>query len=103
MNNHHLPITNEDLVNIMYKLAFFKMKGEKYYGRNTRLIVLVVLSTRPEAVKIAPLIHKMYQYDEIKTIVSVISEPNQMMYPLLDQFQIRPDYNFNIMSTDNLY
>lgn len=65
----------------------------------TRLIVLIVLSTLPEALKLAPLIRKLYQYDEIRTIVGVISESNQMLYPLLDQFQIRPDYNFNIMST----
>lgn len=59
--------------------------------------VMLVFGTRPEAIKMAPLVKKMQTYDELKVIVCVTGQHREMLDQVLDIFDIQPDYDLNIM------
>ena len=60
--------------------------------------VLTVFGTRPEAIKMAPLVLELKKHpDEIQTIVTVTAQHRQMLDQVLDTFKITPDYDLNIM------
>lgn len=59
--------------------------------------VMVVFGTRPEAIKMCPLIKEFYQREDIKAIVCVTGQHKDMLEQVLDAFQIIPDYNLGIM------
>lgn len=60
--------------------------------------VMLVFGTRPEAIKMAPLV-KAFQKDadQFETIVCVTGQHRQMLDQVLELFEIRPDYDLNIM------
>ena len=60
--------------------------------------VMLVFGTRPEAIKMAPLV-KAFQADteHFKTIVCVTGQHRQMLDQVLNLFEIKPDYDLNIM------
>lgn len=60
--------------------------------------VMLVFGTRPEAIKMAPLIKVLQKKpDEFKTIVCVTGQHREMLDQVLDLFEITPDYDLNIM------
>lgn len=60
--------------------------------------ILTVFGTRPEAIKMAPLVKALQQAgDDIRVQVCVTAQHRQMLDQVLDIFQIRPDYDLNIM------
>ena len=60
--------------------------------------VMLVFGTRPEAIKMAPLVKAFEQYTEdFKTIVCVTGQHRQMLDQVLGLFEIVPDYDLNIM------
>lgn len=60
--------------------------------------ILLVFGTRPEAIKMAPLVHEFKKYSEdFQTIVCVTGQHREMLDQVLDLFQIVPDYDLNIM------
>lgn len=58
--------------------------------------VLTVFGTRPEAIKMAPIVKTMEQYEEIENIVCVTAQHRQMLDQVLNLFDIKPDYDLNI-------
>lgn len=59
---------------------------------------MLVFGTRPEAIKMAPLIKKFQKYpEEFRAIVCVTGQHRQMLDQVLDLFEIVPDYDLNIM------
>ncbi|MBI2471667.1 MAG: UDP-N-acetylglucosamine 2-epimerase (non-hydrolyzing) [Planctomycetes bacterium] len=63
--------------------------------------VMSVFGTRPEAVKLAPVIKELQQHSEVlKSIVVVTAQHRQMLDSVLDVFSIKPDYDMNIMSAN---
>ncbi len=58
--------------------------------------VLVVFGTRPEAVKMAPLIKELQKENEIDTKVCVTGQHREMLDQMLKIFEIVPDYDLNI-------
>lgn len=60
--------------------------------------VMLVFGTRPEAIKMAPLV-KAFQSekDKFETIVAVTGQHREMLDQVLDLFEITPDYDLNIM------
>ena len=63
--------------------------------------VLIVFGTRPEAIKMAPLVHEFKKYPgAFNTIVCVTGQHRQMLDQVLKLFQIKPDYDLNIMKSD---
>ena len=60
--------------------------------------IMLVFGTRPEAIKMAPLVKEFQKYpDKFQTIVCVTGQHRQMLDQVLDIFDIKPDYDHNIM------
>lgn len=60
--------------------------------------IMLVFGTRPEAIKMAPLVKEFQKYpDKFQTIVCVTGQHRQMLDQVLDIFDIKPDYDLNIM------
>lgn len=59
--------------------------------------VLTVFGTRPEAIKMAPLIHALKADDRFHCEVCITSQHREMLDQVLELFDIRPDYDLNIM------
>ncbi len=60
--------------------------------------VMLVFGTRPEAIKMAPLVKELQSRpSEFKTIVTVTGQHRQMLDQVLEIFDIKPDYDLNIM------
>jgi len=60
--------------------------------------VLLVFGTRPEAIKMAPLVDEFKQHDDcFETLVCVTGQHRELLDQVLDLFQIVPDYDLNIM------
>lgn len=62
-----------------------------------RIKVMTVFGTRPEAIKMAPLVCELEKRPEIESICCVTAQHRQMLDSVLEIFQIRPDYDLNIM------
>lgn len=62
-----------------------------------KIKVMTVFGTRPETIKMAPLVKELQSRDEIETIVCVTAQHRQMLDMVLDAFQIVPDYDLDIM------
>lgn len=59
---------------------------------------MTIFGTRPEAIKMAPLVLELQKYPEsIEPIVVVTAQHRQMLDQVLDLFQIKPNYDLNIM------
>ncbi len=59
--------------------------------------IMLVFGTRPEAIKMCPLIIELKKRKEIKTVVCVTAQHRQMLDQVLKTFDIVPDYDLNIM------
>ena len=60
--------------------------------------IMLVFGTRPEAIKMAPLVKKFQeQSDRIETVVCVTGQHRQMLDQVLELFEIKPDFDLNIM------
>lgn len=59
--------------------------------------VMTVFGTRPEAIKMAPLVKELEKCDKIRSIVAVTAQHRQMLDQVLEIFDIKPDYDLNIM------
>ena len=59
--------------------------------------VLTVFGTRPEAIKIAPVITALSNLPHIDSRVCVTAQHRQMLDQVLELFEIKPDYDLNIM------
>jgi UDP-N-acetylglucosamine 2-epimerase (non-hydrolysing) len=65
---------------------------------NETLKVLVVFGTRPEAIKLAPVIRELWKYsDRIVCKICVTAQHRQMLDQVLRLFEITPDYDLNVM------
>ncbi len=59
--------------------------------------VMTIFGTRPEAIKMAPLVKELENRKEIKSIVCVTAQHREMLDQVLNIFKIKPDYDLNIM------
>ncbi|PEC51956.1 UDP-N-acetylglucosamine 2-epimerase (non-hydrolyzing) [Bacillus sp. AFS077874] len=60
--------------------------------------VMTIFGTRPEAIKMAPLVLELAKHpDQIESIVTVTAQHRQMLDQVLEIFEITPDYDLNIM------
>lgn len=67
-------------------------------GRTRPLRVATVFGTRPEAIKMAPVVTELKKYpDEFETVVVVTAQHRQMLDQVLELFRIKPDHDLNIM------
>ena len=59
--------------------------------------IMLVFGTRPEAIKMCPLVNELKTRDDIKTVVCVTGQHRQMLDMVLDTFKVIPDYDLSIM------
>lgn len=59
--------------------------------------VMLVFGTRPEAIKMCPLVNELKTRDNVQTIVCVTGQHRQMLDQVLEAFQVVPDYDLSIM------
>lgn len=59
--------------------------------------VMLVFGTRPEAIKMCPLVNELKSREGLKTVVCVTGQHRQMLDQVLDAFQVTPDYDLSIM------
>lgn len=59
--------------------------------------VMSVFGTRPEAIKMAPLVKKLNETEGIESILCVTAQHREMLDQVLDLFHLTPDYDLNIM------
>lgn len=59
--------------------------------------VMLVFGTRPEAIKMCPLVNELKTREAIKTVVCVTGQHRQMLDQVLEAFQVAPDYDLSIM------
>lgn len=62
-----------------------------------KIKVMSVFGTRPEAIKMAPLVKELEKRKEIESIVAVTAQHREMLDQVLETFSIKPDYDLNIM------
>ena len=62
-----------------------------------KIKVMTVFGTRPEAIKMAPLVLKLKQDERFEEVTVVSAQHREMLDQVLDIFKIKPDYDFNIM------
>ena len=62
-----------------------------------KIKVMTIFGTRPEAIKMAPLVKELELREEIESIVCVTAQHRQMLDQVLHTFNIEPDYDLNIM------
>src|SRR3972149_4678207 len=62
------------------------------------LTVLSIFGTRPEAIKMAPVIRELERHpDRIRSVVCVTAQHGEMLDQMLELFKIKPDYDLNLM------
>ena len=59
--------------------------------------IMLIFGTRPEAIKICPLIQELRRRPSLRTVVCVTAQHRQMLDQVLEAFRIVPDYDLNIM------
>lgn len=64
-----------------------------------QLKVMTVFGTRPEAIKMCPLVLELEKHENIKSVVCVTAQHRQMLDQVLEIFGVTPDYDLDIMKT----
>ncbi|NKF08514.1 UDP-N-acetylglucosamine 2-epimerase (non-hydrolyzing) [Clostridium gasigenes] len=62
-----------------------------------KIKVMAIFGTRPEAIKMAPLVKELESREEIENVVCVTAQHREMLDQVLNTFSITPDYDLNIM------
>src|SRR6185503_10606551 len=65
---------------------------------DSQMIVLNIIGTRPEAIKMAPVIRELERYtDSVRSLVCVTGQHRELVAPVLALFAIEPDYELSVM------
>ena len=62
-----------------------------------KIKVMTVFGTRPEAIKMAPLVHALEQNENTESIVCVTAQHREMLDQVLKAFDVRPDHDLHVM------
>ena len=62
-----------------------------------KLKVMTIFGTRPEAIKMAPLVKELERRPEIESLCCVTAQHRQMLDTVLDIFRIKPQFDLYIM------
>ena len=63
----------------------------------SKIKVMSIFGTRPEAIKMAPLVKELEKREEIESVVCVTAQHREMLDQVLETFEIKPDYDLNVM------
>lgn len=79
------------------KKNMIKTKEVREVLNKEKIKVMVVFGTRPEAIKMCPLVLKLREHEKIETVVCVTAQHRQMLDQVLKAFKIEPEYDLNVM------
>ncbi len=79
------------------KKTMVKNKDVREVLNKEKIKVMVVFGTRPEAIKMCPLVLKLREHENIETVVCVTAQHRQMLDQVLKAFGIEPEYDLNVM------
>lgn len=65
----------------------------------TKKKVMTIFGTRPEAIKMAPLVKELEKRSDITSLVCVTAQHREMLDQVLDYFEIKPNFDLNIMKS----
>lgn len=65
-----------------------------------RKTVLTLFGTRPEVIKLAPVIHQIERFENIRTINVTSGQHSELLYPFIDLFNLRVDTDLRLMQPD---
>lgn len=65
-----------------------------------KIKVMTIFGTRPEAIKMAPLVKEMHSYSILDNVVCVTAQHREMLDQVLKAFEIKPDYDLDIMEKE---
>lgn len=92
MNNRNIIVGNMD------KMLITNRKNDEYLkGTCMKKKIMLVFGTRPEAIKMCPLVNELKTRESLKTIVCVTGQHRQMLDQVLNTFNVVPDYDLSIM------
>ena len=66
---------------------------------NAKIKIMTIFGTRPEAIKMCPLVLKLQENKDIDTVVCVTAQHREMLDQVLNAFHVVPDYDLNIMKS----
>ncbi len=66
-------------------------------NENAKIRVMTIFGTRPEAIKMCPLVLKLKENKDIDTVVCVTAQHREMLDQVLEAFKVVPDYDLDIM------
>lgn len=66
---------------------------------NKKKKIMLVFGTRPEAIKMCPLVNELKTRESLETIICVTGQHKEMLDQVLKTFQVKPDYNLSIMKS----
>jgi UDP-N-acetylglucosamine 2-epimerase (non-hydrolysing) len=79
--------------------TFDLKRASDFLHMNRTPKVMVVFGTRPEAIKMAPVVRALKRYDgELHTVVVVTAQHRCMLDQMLGKFSITPDYDLDVMA-----
>ena len=64
---------------------------------------LIIFGTRPEAIKMAPLVKEFKKNSYFETKVCITAQHREMLDQVLNFFEIKPDYDLNLMKPNQNY
>lgn len=70
---------------------------KRHTEKKDKIKVMVVFGTRPEAIKMCPLILKLREKENIETVVCLTAQHRQMLDQVMNAFKIKAEYDLNIM------
>lgn len=66
-------------------------------GGNSKNKIMLIFGTRPEAIKMCPIVHELLKRRNMEAIICVTGQHEEMLYQVLDTFKVHADYNLAIM------
>ena len=101
MRNHAVLLTlnfGKDIIRISIQTKRkFMIKIEMQRMTEMKIKVMSIFGTRPETIKMAPLVKELSKRPEIESVVCVTAQHRQMLDQVLHAFEIVPDYDLDIM------
>ena len=68
-----------------------------------KLRIMSVFGTRPEAIKMCPLVKELASRPEIESLCCVTAQHRQMLDSVLEVFEVKPDWDLDIMTPGRPY
>ena len=74
-----------------------RLEREEITVRNTMKKIMLIFGTRPEAIKMCPLVNELKARDNVRTMVCVTGQHREMLDQVLEAFHVIPDFDLSIM------